>query len=145
MTGQDEDRLRSGDRKPPFLIDYAVDGRRFSFMLLGPASWAEAEAHLAAIAATGRVEGSDAVEIEAFPEARALGVWAEMADALLAALMNAGVDGRARARRGADEMALTATAAMAASMITAGLNRGEAAVAAAAMLDEVYAMEKPNG
>jgi hypothetical protein len=135
MTGQDEGQLRSGDRKPPFLVDYAVDGRRFSFMLLGPTSWAEAEAHLAAIAATGRVEGSDAVEIEAFPEARALEVWAELADALLAALMNAGR---------ADQMALTAAAAMAVSMVTAGLNRGEAAVAAAAMLDEVYAMEKPR-
>lgn len=133
MTGQDEGRLRSGDRKPPFVVDYTVDGLRFSFLLLGPASWAEAEAHLAAIGATGVVEGSDAVEIEAFPQARALGIWAEEADALLTALMTAGKS---------DEMALTAAAAMAVSFVTAGLNRGEAAVAAAAMLDEVYAMKR---
>lgn len=123
------------DRKPPFVVDYTVDGSRFSFLLLGPASWAEAEAHLASIGATGVVEGSDAVEIAAFPQARALETWAEAADVLLAALMNAGR---------ADQMALTATAAAAVSMLTAGLNRGEAAVAAAAMLDEVYAMEKPR-
>jgi hypothetical protein len=125
------------DRKPPFVVDYSVDGRRFSFLLLGPTSWAEAEAHLAAIGATGMVEGSDVVEIEA-PHARALNIWVEQADALLAALLMAGRS---------DEMALTAAATMAASFVTAGLNRGEAAVAAAAMLDEVYAMKRhtPNG
>lgn len=121
------------NRKPPFVIDYTVDGLRFSFLLLGPTSWADAQAHLAAIGATGRVEGSDAVEIDATAEPRALGLWAEAADALLTALL---ADGRI------GEMALTASAAMAASFFTAGLNRGEAAVAAAAMLDEVYAMKK---
>jgi hypothetical protein len=125
------------DRKPPFVVDYSIDGRRFSFLLLGPTSWAEAETHLAAIGATGMVEGSDVVEIEA-PHARALNIWVEQADALLAALLMAGRS---------DEMALTAAATMAASFVTAGLNRGEAAVAAAAMLDEVYAMKRhtPNG
>lgn len=134
------------NRKPPFVVDYSIDGRRFSFLLLGPTSWAEAEAHLAAIGATGVVEGSDVVEIEAppatqvasAPMARALNIWVEQADALLAALLMAGRS---------DEMALTAAATMAASFVTAGLNRGEAAVAAAAMLDEVYAMKRdtPNG
>lgn len=120
---------------PPFLVDYEIDGRRFSFLLLGPENWAQAGAHLDALKGTARLEGSDVVEIEAFPEARALEVWAELADALLATLMNAGR---------ADQMALTAAAAMAVSFVAGGMNRGEAAVAAAAMLDEVYAMEIPR-
>jgi hypothetical protein len=53
------------DRKPPFLIDYTHAGVRHSFALAAPESWDEAEAHLASIRETGRVEGSDLVEIDA--------------------------------------------------------------------------------
>ena len=70
------------DRRPPFLIDYTHAGRRFSFALAAPESWDEAEAHLAAIRETGRVEGSDLVEIEA----RTLDQLVLLADLLLTRL-----------------------------------------------------------
>ncbi|WP_439532050.1 hypothetical protein [Polymorphobacter sp.] len=52
------------ERSPPFLIDYTHHGRRYSFALAAPTSWAEAEAHLVSIRETAKVEGSDLVEIE---------------------------------------------------------------------------------
>lgn len=54
----------SVDHRPPFVVDYFVGNRRFSFLLHAPDSWAEAEAHLAAIRATAFVEGSDVIEIK---------------------------------------------------------------------------------
>lgn len=48
--------------KPPFLVDYAHRGRRYSFHLWAE-GWDDAEARLRSIAFTGQVVGSDAVEI----------------------------------------------------------------------------------
>lgn len=50
------------DAKPPFVVDYRHKGRSYSFHLWAE-SWAEAEAHLGSIRFTGRIVGSDAVEI----------------------------------------------------------------------------------
>lgn len=48
----------------PFVVDYLLpDGRHFSFLLEGPASEAEAEAHLRAIQRFAWIEGSDAETI----------------------------------------------------------------------------------
>lgn len=50
-------------RKPPFVVDYTIDGRCFGFWLQGPADWPDAERHLAAIRQTGVLVGSDAESI----------------------------------------------------------------------------------
>lgn len=117
-------------RRPPFVVDYTVDGRRFSFLLLGPESWADAEAHLAAIRATAAVEGSDVTEIPA----RAIDLFVEAAEALLAACAAAGRP---------DEMALTGAAVMTGSAIAAGLDRDQALGCATTMIDAGYRVAKP--
>jgi hypothetical protein len=119
-------------RAPPFLVDYMVDGRQFSVLLLGPASWAEAEAHLAAIAATGMVEGSDVVEIDAAGLARLVEQWAAEAEALLNLHTAAGAP---------QEMTLAGAAVMAAGCLTTGLDRTAAAACASAMFDAAYRVE----
>lgn len=122
----------NGTRAPPFLVDYTVGGATFSFLLLGPASWAEAETHLAAIAATGRVEGSDVTEIDADGLDRLVAHWAAEADALLNLHTAAGAP---------QEMTLAGAAVMAAGCRTAGLGRDAAATCASAMIDAAYRME----
>lgn len=119
-------------RAPPFLVDYTVGGATFSFLLLGPANWAEAEAHLAAIAATGRVEGSDAVEIDAAGLARLVEQWAAEAEALLNLHTAAGAP---------QEMTLAGAAVMTAGFLVAGLDRAAADTCAAAMFDAAYRIE----
>lgn len=48
----------------PFAVDYLLpDGRHFSFTLEGPASLAEAEAHLRAIQRGAWIEGGEAQTI----------------------------------------------------------------------------------
>ncbi len=113
------------ERNPPFVVDYTVDGRTFSVLLAGPTDWADAEAHLAAIAASGTVTGSDAVEVPA----RAIDLWTAMAELLLAAC--------AAANR-PQEMALAGAAVMVAGGITCGFDRSQAATCAAAVIDEAY-------
>jgi hypothetical protein len=44
--------------RPPFLVDYSVDGRVYGVLLQAPADWAAAEAHLRALKITGKVIGS---------------------------------------------------------------------------------------
>jgi hypothetical protein len=112
-------------RKPPFIVDYTVDGRQFSVLLAGPADWAGAEAHLAAIGASGTVTGSDAVEVPA----RAIDLWTALAEALLAAC---------DAANRPQEMALAGAAVMVAGSITCGFDRCQAATCAAAVIDEAY-------
>ena len=112
-------------RQPPFVVDYKVGDRTFSILLAGPTDWADAEAHLAAIAATGAVTGSDAVEVPA----RAIDLWTAIAELLLAAC--------AAANR-PQEMALAGAAVMVAGGITCGFDRSQAATCAAAVIDEAY-------
>lgn len=119
-------------RSPPFLVDYTVDGRTFTVLLLGPASWAAAETHLAAIAATGRVEGSDVVEIDAAGLARLVEHWAAEAEALLNLHTTAGT---------VREMTLAGAAVMTAGCIVLGMDRAAAATCASAMFDAAYRME----
>ena len=116
------------NRNPPFVLDYTLDGRTFSLLLPGPTSWAEAEAHRAAIAATGTIVGSDAVEVPA----RAIDLWTAIAELLLAAC--------AAANR-PQEMALAGAAVMVAGGITCGFDRDQAATCAAAVIDEAYRTE----
>jgi hypothetical protein len=119
-------------RNRPFLVDYTHAGRTFSFLMLGPASWAEAEAHLAAIGATGRVEGSDVVEIDADALARLVTQWTAEAEALLNVHRDAGAP---------QEIALAGAAVLTAGFLVAGLDRAEADTCAAAMFDAAYRME----
>ena len=51
------------DHRPPFVVDYRHDGRRFSVILEYPADWADAEAHLRSLRMTAWLEGSDRAEI----------------------------------------------------------------------------------
>lgn len=121
------------NRNPPFVVDYSVDGRQFSILLAGPTSWAEAEAHLAAIGATGAVIGSDAIEvaIKGTPPAlvRAIDLWTGLAELLLAA---------AAAANRPQEMALAGAAVMVAGGIACGFDRDQAATCASAVIAEAY-------
>ncbi len=143
MIGTDKAPTQApAGRKPPFVVDYKIGDRTFSVMLAGPTDWADAEAHLAAIAASGTVTGSDAVEVPA----RAIDLWTAMAELLLAACASAnrlpGADATTVA--GADatppalEMALAGAAVMVAGGITCGFDRCQAATCAAAVIDEAY-------
>lgn len=116
----------------PFLVDYTHQGRTFGFLLLGPATWPEAESHVASIGATARVEGSDVVEIDADGLERLVAQWAAEADALLNLHTAAGTP---------QEMTLAGAAVMAAGCRTAGLGRDAAATCASAMIDAAYRME----
>ncbi len=108
------------DRKPPFLIDYLHEGRRFAFMLLGPESWAEAEAHLASIRANALVEGSDValIPVEAV---------AALAETVLAQLSKAGR---------AAELMDAGAAILAAASVQARGGTGDAEQLAVALLRE---------
>lgn len=117
---------------PPFVVDYRHEGREFSFILLGPASWADAEAHLASIRASAMVKGSDVVELDAAAVMPALDAWTAIAEALLAAFARAGQP---------QEMALAGSAVAAASYIACGFDRDQATTCAATVLDAAYAPE----
>lgn len=114
------------DRRPPFVVDYTVDGRQFSILLEGPADWAEAEAHLAGIRASAALVGSDAVEV---PADRALCLWLAIADTLLNACTAAGRP---------HDMALAGAAVMVASDVIAGFDRAQAITTATAAIDAAY-------
>ena len=115
----------------PFLVEYLHEGREFSFLLLGPGSWPEAEAHLASIRASGIVAGSDVVEIPVEQLERMLARWADEAEALLGAHVAAG---------GPVEVALTGAAVMSASCLLAGLDLASAEATALDVVRAAYRM-----
>ena len=124
-------------RSAPFLVDYMLDGRTFSFVLLAPGSWADAQAHLAAIKAGAMIIGSDVVEIPATPATLrlmdVLGFWTDFSDALLNGF---------NAQGAPQEMALAGAAVLASSCIVASIDRATAGEVAAAVLDASYAVGK---
>jgi hypothetical protein len=116
----------------PFLVDYTHEGRPFSFLLLGPGSWPEAEAHLASIKAGAIVTGSDVVEIPVDEQlGRMLAQWAGEAEALLSAHVAAGKP---------VEVALTGAAVLSASCLVAGLSLEAANATALEVMTAAYRM-----
>lgn len=115
----------------PFLVDYLHEGRQFSFLLLGPGTWAEAEAHLASIKVGAMVVGSDVVEVPAELLARMLARWADEAEALLGAHVAAGRP---------VEVALTGAAVLSASCLVAGLSLEAANATALEVMSAAYRM-----